>query len=96
MNDAIPIESFENSCVIFDDIDVISNKAIRGAVYALLNKVLEIGRHSEDNGCLCTMHLPTSKGMKVSGIKREHVCGSISRIRNRENTLLVREFMWGG
>jgi hypothetical protein len=59
VSDPLPIESFENSCVIFDDIDVISNKAIRNAVYALLNKVLEIGRHLRIT-CICTMHLPTN------------------------------------
>jgi hypothetical protein len=59
VSDPLPIESFENSICLFDDIDVISNKAIRGAVYALLNKVLEIGRHLRIS-CICTMHLPTN------------------------------------
>ena len=59
VSDPLPIESFENSICLFDDIDVISNKAIRNAVYALLNKVLEIGRHLRIS-CICTMHLPTN------------------------------------
>jgi hypothetical protein len=58
-SEPIPVESFENSCVIFDDIDVISDKNIRKAVYALLNQILEIGRHYRVS-CICTMHLPTS------------------------------------
>jgi energy-coupling factor transporter ATP-binding protein EcfA2 len=59
ISDPIPIESFENSCVIFDDIDVISDKNIRKAVYALLNKILEIGRHLKTTA-LVTAHLPTN------------------------------------
>ena len=35
----------ERDVVIFDDIDVISNKALRGAVYSFLDQCLEIGRH---------------------------------------------------
>jgi hypothetical protein len=58
-SDPIPIESFQNSCVIFDDIDVISDKDIRKAVYALLNKILEIGRHLRITA-LVTCHLPTN------------------------------------
>ena len=41
--DPIEVEEFQDSVVIFDDIDVISDKKIRDAVYNILNKVLEIG-----------------------------------------------------
>ena len=43
------------SVIIFDDIDVISDKKIRDGVYALLNQVLEIGRHFKIT-CLMTNH----------------------------------------
>ena len=55
----IPIEEFEESVIIFDDIDVISDKKIRDEVYKMLNKVLEIGRHFKIT-CLVTNHLPTN------------------------------------
>jgi len=42
--DPIAIEDLSDSVVIFDDIDVISDKKIRDAVYNILNKTLEIGR----------------------------------------------------
>ena len=54
------IEEFANSVIIFDDIDVLSNKQIRNAVYDLLNQVLEIGRHFKIT-CLMTNHLPSNR-----------------------------------
>ena len=45
--------------MIFDDIDVISNKGIREEIYNILNKILEIGRHFSIT-CIVTNHLPTN------------------------------------
>lgn len=59
VTDPIKVSDFKNSLVIFDDIDVISDKPIRLAVYSLLDQILEIGRHDKIN-CLVTNHLPTS------------------------------------
>ena len=58
--DPIPIAEFANSAVIFDDVDVISNKKIREAVYSLLNQVLEIGRRFKI-ACLMTNRLPSNR-----------------------------------
>ena len=58
--DPIPIKDFAKSVVIFDDIDVISDKKIREAVYNTLNQVLEIGRHFSIT-CLVTNHLPSNR-----------------------------------
>ena len=57
--DPIEVEEFKDSVIIFDDIDVISDKKIREAVYNILNKVLEIGRHFKITA-LVTNHLPTN------------------------------------
>jgi hypothetical protein len=57
--DPIKVEELASSCVIFDDIDVISNKKIKEAVYDILNQVLEIGRHYKIS-CIVTNHLPTN------------------------------------
>ena len=59
VDDPIDIDELSNSCCIFDDIDVISNKKVREAVYALLNKVLEIGRHYSITAVV-TAHLPSN------------------------------------
>jgi hypothetical protein len=53
------VEELKDSVTIFDDIDVISNKRIRDAVYNILNQVLEIGRHFKIT-CIVTNHLPTN------------------------------------
>ena len=42
-----------------DDIDVISDKKFREAVYDILNQVLEIGRHYKIH-CVVTNHVPTN------------------------------------
>ena len=59
MSDPLEIKDFANSIVIFDDIDVISNKKIREEVYKLLNQGLETGRHYKIN-MIVTNHLPTN------------------------------------
>jgi hypothetical protein len=58
--DPIPIKSLANLVIIFDDVDVISDKRIRDGVYNLLNQVLEIGRHFNIT-CLMTNHLPSNR-----------------------------------
>lgn len=60
VNNPIQITEFEKGDVaVFDDIDVISDKKQREAVYNTLNQVLEIGRSFGVN-CLITNHLPTA------------------------------------
>jgi len=52
---------FQDSCIIFDDIDVLTNKKHRQAVLDIANCVLEIGRHFKITA-IFTNHLPTNKG----------------------------------
>lgn len=59
IDDPLSIKDFENSIVIFDDIDVLPNKKIREEVYKILNQGLEIGRHHRIN-MIVTNHLPTN------------------------------------
>ena len=58
ISDPIDVSLFEESLVIFDDIDVIGNKKHREAVYTVLNQVLEIGRHFKISCCVVN-HLAT-------------------------------------
>lgn len=58
-SDPIEVEELKESVCIFDDIDVISDKKIREAVYNILNQILEIGRHYKIT-CVVTNHLPTN------------------------------------
>ena len=57
--DPIKVQEFNESVCIFDDIDLISDKKIREAVYNILNQILEIGRHFKIH-CIVTNHLPTN------------------------------------
>ena len=57
--DPIKVDDLKESAVIFDDIDVISDKRIKEAVYNTLNQVLEIGRHHSVT-VVVTNHLPTN------------------------------------
>ena len=57
--DTIKVDELSESICIFDDIDVISEKKVREAVYDILNQVLEIGRHYKIH-CVVTNHLPTN------------------------------------
>jgi tRNA uridine 5-carbamoylmethylation protein Kti12 len=53
------LTDFKNSLVIFDDTDVIKDKRIRDTVYALMNLMLETGRHHNISVVL-TNHLATN------------------------------------
>jgi len=59
VDEFLPTDEFKNSIVIFDDIDNISDKKVRESVYAILNNILEIGRHS-NTSVLITNHLTTN------------------------------------
>ena len=57
--DPIQAEELKESVCIFDDIDVISDKKIKEAVYSIMNNVLEIGRHFKIKPIIIN-HLPTN------------------------------------
>jgi energy-coupling factor transporter ATP-binding protein EcfA2 len=59
ISDPLGVDDFENSMVIFDDIDVIGDKKLRESVYQLLNALLETGRHTKSSICISN-HLPTA------------------------------------
>jgi hypothetical protein len=56
-------DDFKKSMVIFDDIDTLCNKDkkhdVKGAVYNLLNDIIEVGR-SMGIFCICTSHIPAN------------------------------------
>ena len=59
ITEPLDVAEFADSCVIFDDVDVIGDKKIREAVYCLLNQILEVGRHHHIS-CIITNHLATN------------------------------------
>ena len=58
ITDPLFVDDFKDSLVIADDIDVISDKLHRRAVWNLLDQILETGRHT-NTSCIITNHLPT-------------------------------------
>ena len=60
IDDPIKPDEFEpHSLVIFDDIDTITNKKLREAVYAIANTILKVGRHYPHISAIFTSHLAT-------------------------------------
>jgi hypothetical protein len=56
MNDNLSAESFINSLVVFDDTDCIIDPLLKRKINALLNSILEAGRHFNVE-CIYTSHL---------------------------------------
>ena len=57
--DPLNAEELKESVCIFDDIDVITDKKIKEAVYKIMDNVLEIGRHFKITAVI-KKHLPTN------------------------------------
>ena len=48
-------KDFEDSCVVFDDCDVLTNKAVKKQVFLILDSILQTGRHHKTT-CVFTSH----------------------------------------
>jgi len=59
LKEEIIAEDFKNSMVIFDDTDVISNKALKFKINSILNILLETGRHFNAS-VIYTSHIATA------------------------------------
>lgn len=59
LKEEITAEDFKNSMVIFDDTDVISNKALKFKINSILNILLETGRHYNAS-VIYTSHIATA------------------------------------
>jgi DNA helicase HerA-like ATPase len=64
-------EDFKDSLVIFDDVDVFPNK-IKKKVMAIVNNILQIGRHSNVSVCFTT-HNPTNGAETKILLSEAHV-----------------------
>ncbi len=62
---------FQDMCVIMDDVDSISDRKIRMAVLAILNEILQQGRH-HNTTCLLTYHAPTGGLMTRMILNESH------------------------
>ena len=89
IDDPINIEDLSNSLCIFDDIDCISKKELKEAVYNILNEILETGRHFRIS-CIITNHLP-SNGVYTRRILNE--CHSITYFPHSGNNGKLKKFL---
>ena len=90
--DPIPIQDFSNAVVIFDDIDVISDKRIREAVYSLLNQILEIGRHFKIS-CVVTNHLPSNRSDTRRILNEAHIFVYFPRSSSSKIKYVLTEYI---
>jgi len=65
IEDPLTMEDFRDSLLIFDDTDVIPDKAHKAAVYSLLDQALQTGRHF-NTSVIISQHLPNSKHLRVA------------------------------
>jgi hypothetical protein len=56
LGEEFTINDFEDSLIIFDDIDVITDKKKKGKLVSLLGMILETGRHARTS-CIYTSHI---------------------------------------
>ena len=84
--------SLKSRSASFDDIDVISDKKIREAVYSTVNQILEIGRHFKIH-CIVANHLPTN-GMDTRRILNEaHTVTYFPRSAGGKIKYLLEEYV---
>lgn len=89
IDDPIVMEDLKNSLVIFDDIDCISDKVLKNAVYNILNEILETGRHYFCS-CILTNHLP-SNGNHTRRILNE--CHTVTYFPHSGNSGKIKKFL---
>ena len=86
------MEELRESICIFDDIDVISDKKIREAVYDVLNQVLEIGRRYTIQ-CVVTNHLPTNGKDTRCILNEAHIATYFPRSAGGKTKDLLEEYV---
>jgi energy-coupling factor transporter ATP-binding protein EcfA2 len=63
IEDRLSVQDFQESLVIFDDIDVIRDKLLKEAVYQIMNEILMTGRHFKVSSIMSS-HLANAPNMK--------------------------------
>ena len=63
ITEPLTINDLTNSLVIFDDVEMVKDKAIKVALFDLINSILTTGRHT-NTSIIMTVHYPTGKYLK--------------------------------
>lgn len=69
-DDDLCLEDFEDSAIVFDDVDCITDTKIRKKLYGLINYLLFVGRHIKCS-ILVTLHNPCDKSGSTKSILNE-------------------------
>ena len=72
ITDPLSCEDFRDSLILIDDIEMISEKALRGALQSFKDKVLQVGRHFNISA-LITSHNPTNRAESKVVLLESHV-----------------------
>jgi tRNA A37 threonylcarbamoyladenosine biosynthesis protein TsaE len=85
-------EYFENSFIIFDDIDSIFNKHIKAKIYGFLAKLLKIGRHYNISVAYVGHELYASPELKVT-LNESHTITWFPKFLNaKKSNYLLKEY----
>lgn len=80
LKEPFKIEDFKNCMVIFDDTDAISNKPLKQKLTALLDLILDTGRHT-NTSCIYTSHIANA------GLQTKHILSEAHSITIFPKTL---------
>lgn len=72
ITDPLSCEDFKDSLILIDDIEMISDKHLRGALQAFKDKILQVGRHFNISA-LITSHNPTNRAESKVVLLESHV-----------------------
>lgn len=87
------LEDFENSLLIFDDIDVIVNVALKKKLYDILNNILLTGRHSKTS-IIFTSHIATNgKDTRVILAECTHLVCFPKMMNGRSRDYLLKSYI---
>ena len=92
ITDGISAKDFENSLVIFDDFEVLKDKALKTYVTSIRDEILETGRHHRTS-MICTYHLPTNSHDTKRIINESHAVIYFPHVSNFKIKNLLENYL---
>jgi len=74
INDPLTIKEFKNSMICFDDIESITNKALKDAIFTFRDECLQVGRHENITTCCIAHGILMGAESKVLLNEADQVC----------------------
>ena len=93
LNTSFVLDDFENSLLVFDDIDVIVDKRLKTKLYHILNNLLMTGRHSKTS-VVFTSHIATNgRDTKVLLAECTHLVCFPKMMNGRSRDYLLKAYI---